>query len=170
MKPFVLPLVAAAAAILAAPAASAAVVERQEVRLGVRDCQGALPAFEGALRKRPLAIQNEGTIPAFVTCAFEGTNSGQPGSKRIRVLLRNFGAAAVDVSCTLVDGGPGIFLPTYFTQVTTVAPGPTTIIFATWTRADNGGNPYTYPAVSCNLPPNVAIPAVQRDYDEDIGA
>ncbi len=33
-------------------------------------CQAALPAFEGAIRKRPLAVQNEGTTNAFVTCSF----------------------------------------------------------------------------------------------------
>lgn len=41
-------------------------------------CQGALPAFETAIRKRPLAVQNEGDSTTFVTCSF--TAQGGPAN------------------------------------------------------------------------------------------
>jgi len=50
--------------------ASAVDLERLSMANAVGRCQGALPNYEGAIRKRPLAVQNEGTGSAFVTCAF----------------------------------------------------------------------------------------------------
>src|SRR5687768_17233327 len=46
----------------------AATVERYDYQSAAGVCQGALPAFAGTLRARPLAIGNEGASPAFVTC------------------------------------------------------------------------------------------------------
>ena len=37
-------------------------------------CQPALPTFDGSIRKRPKAVQNEGTSIAFITCGFSGDN------------------------------------------------------------------------------------------------
>ena len=159
-----------AIALAAIPSADAATVQRQDVRLGVRDCQGALPSFEGSLRKRPLAIQNEGTGDAFVTCAFEGSNGATRDTTQISVILRNLGPTAVNVSCTLVDGGIGLYTPSYFTKTVSVAPGATTNSAISWVAADNGGLGFIYPAMSCNLPPGVAIPGTIRFFNEDVGA
>ncbi|HST45355.1 MAG TPA: hypothetical protein VLK29_09045, partial [Luteimonas sp.] len=32
-------------------------------------CQAALPAYDGLIRKRPVAIRNEGDAAAFVSCS-----------------------------------------------------------------------------------------------------
>jgi len=144
---------------------------RSEVRTGVRDCQGALPSFEGSLRKRPLAVQNEGTALAFVTCGMEGDNSGIANTSKIFVLLRNIGTATTDVSCTLVDGGVGLFTPLYFPKTISVPVNAMGLTLIQWTAAtDNGGVKFLYPAISCGLPPGVGIPATMREYTEDVGA
>lgn len=62
-------LVVSISAGLAAPA-YAAVEDTQDSANAVANCQGALPNYEGNLRKRPLGVINEGTETAFVTCAF----------------------------------------------------------------------------------------------------
>ena len=63
----------AAGALAPQPAAALRVVAQ-----ATAICQGALPAFETQIRKRPLALQNEGEANAFVTCSFNnpGQNSG----------------------------------------------------------------------------------------------
>ena len=49
------------------------------VQNAVGNCNGALPGFEGALRKRPLAIANEGTSSAFVSCTLPVNQSESTG-------------------------------------------------------------------------------------------
>lgn len=155
------------AACLAAPAASAATVERQELYMSVSRCQPSLPAFDGAIRKRPLAMQNEGTGPAFITCGLDGLFYAQPSKKFITVGLANTSGAAASVTCTLVDGRPGFSNPAQFTKSVTIGAGSASEII--YSAADNGGENFIYPATSCNLPPGTGITFVGARFDEDIG-
>lgn len=75
----------------------------------VARCQGALPVFETAIRKRPLAIQNEGSTTSFVTCGFETdlAESITGGPLMVDVYFINNTAANVTVNCTAVTGWAG---------------------------------------------------------------
>src|SRR5690606_34316104 len=81
-------------------------LDQQSSGAGV--CAAALPAFEGLVRKRPRAIQNEGSTNAFVTCAPpQFTEAADPGLGPSIVLV-NHGAGAVTVACTgVTEDGDG---------------------------------------------------------------
>lgn len=118
-------------------------------------CQGALPNFEGAIRKRPLAVQNEGTSNAFITCAF-ATEGGQAlaGSRSLSTWYFNANDAATDVTCTAVSGfqtGTNEFI----SQTVTINPGEQGQIF--WEDVDFEGGLADLVAVSCNLAPGIGI-------------
>lgn len=75
-------------------------------------CQGALPSFDTSLRKRPLAVKNEGSSDAFVTCSFT-TLQQQSGSNSVLApdvvsyfgaFFANSGSVDQTVSCTAVVG------------------------------------------------------------------
>lgn len=123
-------------------------------------CQGSLPSFEGALRKRPLGINNEGTTTSFVSCSLRAP-LGEIDVETITVLLTNRSGNAVDVSCTLIDGtAPPVGQPRY--QTKSVAIGTNAYQLVGWTReADNGGESYAIPNLNCALKPGVEINIIQ---------
>lgn len=151
------------AALSVPQSAHAASIVRVEQN-GAGACQGALPAFSGTLRARPLALQNEGADPAFVTCSLETQSvlsGGQsPQIQRVRVYFKNNGTAAVTFSCTLVDGQwDGV--PVYVVKSTTISQGgglggitfePTD--YLTPPTAIRTAN------ISCALPGNVGITTI----------
>ena len=95
-----------AAAMLAVGLAQAANETNELSSNAVSHCQGALPSFEGAFRKRPLAIDNEGTSAAFLTCAFELRGTGALGHA-VDVWFGNNTATPKIISCTGVQGYNG---------------------------------------------------------------
>lgn len=119
-------------------------------------CQGALPNFEGAIRKRPLAVQNEGSTNAFITCAF-ATESGQAldGSRSLSTWFFNANAAATDVACTAVSGyqtGANEFV----SKSVSIGPGEQGQLF--WNDADFAEEGLgDLVAISCNLAPGIGI-------------
>jgi len=135
-------------------------------------CQGALPNYEGNLRKRPLGVINEGTAPAFATCAFEIDNlQKEPvgvdsGVDYFGVFLSNFGTTAATVTCTGVAGfetgtvqyaSKGVLVPANLS-------GQGAIFF---TAADFGGSIFPLTAVSCQLPPGTGINDTYIGYQID---
>lgn len=71
----------------------------------VNNCQGALPSFEGALRKRPLGMANEGTSLAFLSCAaLASSGSADVEVYEVAALFINRGSSTATVNCTLVQG------------------------------------------------------------------
>lgn len=151
-------------------ALDAAVIERQEVRMSADVCQPALPAFDGMIRKRPLAMQNEGTGNAFLTCGFGGGFNGVPSAKTLSVGFTNLNQQPATVNCTLADAQAGVIDPEYFVKSTTVPATGAPVHLLMWSAAgDNGGVRFTYPAVSCMLPPGVGIQVTNHTYDEEIG-
>lgn len=151
-------------------AVDAAVIERQEVRMSADVCQPALPAFDGNIRKRPLAMQNEGTSNAFVTCAFGGVFNGVPSQKTLSVGFTNNTGSEITVSCTLANAQAGVLNPQFFLKSIAVPPMGAPVTLLQWSAAaDNGGVLFTYPAVSCLLPPGAGVVNTLHTFDEEIG-
>ncbi len=130
----------------------------------VESCQGSLPNFEGALRKRPLAIDNEGTSPAFVTCSVAADLGSPSGVTEVAALFTNRTGVAVTVNCTLVSGivgPPGS--PIYLPKAIPIAANSFAV--ADWEKtADNGGNAFVLANLSCSLPVGTEINVVQTDF------
>jgi len=151
-------------------ALDAAVIERQEVRMSADVCQPALPAFDGNIRKRPLAMVNEGTSNAFVTCAFGGVFNGVPSQKTLTIGFTNITAAVITVNCTLADAQAGVINPEFFPKSINVPPQGAPVTLLLWSAAaDNGGVRFTYPAVSCMIPVGAGVVNTLHTFDEEIG-
>lgn len=131
-------------------------------------CQGALPSFEGSLRKRPLAVQNEGTSNAFITCAFAvELSQAVPGSESLSTWYHNANATDVDLTCTAVSGyqtGTNEFV----SETITITAGNQGQIF--WEDADFASGIEGLIAISCNLPPGVGVNDTYMNWDEDDAA
>jgi hypothetical protein len=136
------------------------------------NCQGALPAYEGKLRKRPLGLANEGTTTAFVTCGLAMEMAGEmgisPGSQAVYVILTNRGSSSASISCTLVEGYGG-HGQNYHPKTVTLDAGAMIDNFA-WSASENGDNHYAWPSLSCALPPGVEINGTTQQFYEPIGA
>lgn len=119
-------------------------------------CEAALPAYEGTIRKRPLALVNEGMASAFVTCAFPGFEGGT--FIGLDIWFTNFGNAAAVVRCTFVTGTaatgvPHAVPPTYTTRIRELPAGASDALFLT----QGGASTDAPTSVSCALPPQVGI-------------
>lgn len=160
----------AIATALASLSAHAATIPREEVRMSADVCQPALPAFDASFRKRPLAMQNEGTSTAYITCAFGGGFNGIPSAKTLTVGFTNITTTAKTVDCTLVDAHAGVQNPTYLPKSINVPPAGAPVTLLIWSyTADNGGVRFTYPAASCAVPPGIGVAVTNHTYDEEIG-
>lgn len=120
----------------------------------VGNCQPALPAYEALIRKRPLAIENEGDQHAYVTCAMQNEEVSL-NVQNFSTRLSNSSDASVTVTCTAVIGDE-LASATYLPKSITLAPG--TVGNITWSGADAGGllNSRSI-AMSCHLPPSVGL-------------
>ena len=148
-------LATAATLALALPAPSQALELLSTIGNGpVGNCQPARPSYEGLIRKRPLAFENEGTSGAYVTCALSGEEVSinlQSFSTRVS----NGASEDVTVTCTAVVGDE-LAAASYIPKSVTLAPGTAANI--TWTGADAGGLFTSHSvAISCLLPPGSAL-------------
>lgn len=157
-----------AAALSLVPLGQATAVEVTSTDFGsaVAACQGALPAYEGTLRKRPLAMQNEGTAPAFISCAFPVENL----LWRFEVALRSFDATEVTVTCTVVNGyDAGV---TVYATKTAVLPASGVPQIMSWVPADFGASgsfPSMQVAMTCALPRGASLGRTWTDTTRYIG-
>ncbi|MEP6634228.1 MAG: hypothetical protein ABJA62_08450 [Luteimonas sp.] len=134
-------------------------------------CQSALPVFDGQIRKRPLALQNEGTTSAFVSCSLMGPNSSAVDIILIQVFADNSTATPVALTCTLITGLSKFGTPQSLPKTITM-PANSGVNGFVWTRADNGGAPFNNFTinVSCNLPVGTGLSGMSVTFDEDVGA
>jgi len=119
-------------------------------------CQAALPVFDTNLRKRPLAVVNEGTSDAFVTCSYP-VDISTTGVYEVDAYLANHTGITKDVNCTLVDGydnGTVTYIPK-----TTRSYDDGGFHDADFTSAaDNGGVDFGGTVgISCALPPGIGL-------------
>lgn len=150
-----------------AMSAQAATIGRTELRTATMVCQPATAVADGGIRKRPAAVQNEGTSTVSVTCGAEGIFGAQRSSTFLGIGLKNNTAAPVTLTCTMVDLGNGFSSPTYFPKSAALAANGTAEI--TWLPSENAGNNFIYPSFSCALPPGTGVQYTARRYDEEIG-
>lgn len=152
--------------LMAASSASAAPVLRDYTINATGNCNGALPSYEGALRKRPLAINNEGTATAFVSCSLPGDFFNE-GNNYVAAGFENTSAAAVSVTCTFVDGfSPPFSTPQYIVKTVSVPAGGVNVL--EWEPA--AGAIFTPNAnLNCSLPPGAGINLIEVQYEEDNG-
>jgi hypothetical protein len=162
--PSAVAVVIAVVATVAPLSADAARTYRQDAVPAVDGCQPALPTFDGNIRKRPLAMQNEGSTGAFITCGARGAYGlGAPSIRVVALGLINLGPSAVTMRCTLVDdySGEAIYLPA---TVTVPAGERSSLGWGSY----NAPATYGAPAISCHLPPGTGITSVIRGYEEEM--
>lgn len=159
-----------AAALLVAHVATAdaATAGRSTTQSAAGLCQGALPAFAGTLRARPLGLVNEGTSTAFVTCAQEAGNSGvNTDEVFIRVANTANGSSVATIQCTFVEGfGDGFTHVWWPHSVTLTAHASAAITVSAYEMSMTS---LTNSQWSCALPPNTAIYYLGRSYSEEVG-
>lgn len=118
-------------------------------------CQSALPVFDTNMRKRPLAIVNEGDTDAFVTCNYP-VDISTAGVTEVDAYIANHTAITKDVNCTLVDGydnGTVTYIPK-----TTRSYDDGSYHDVDFTASDNGGNNYGGTVgISCDLPAGIGL-------------
>ena len=165
MRDLIAPLAiaACATAFLAAPAfALTRTITMQAHGSGV--CQGALPNFEGKLRKRPLGIQNEGTESAYVTCS--PTNfQNAPNAFGFSVGVANYNATSITITCTGVHGQVSSAAATFVTKSVTIASNFNDFIDFPAAIFNNANAP----SVSCLLPPGTSVDTVYSYQTLDVG-
>lgn len=129
-------------------------------------CQGALPAFETAIRKRPLAVQNEGSKASFVTCSFEvDAYAAENGVLALDTYFTNTTAAPVSLTCTAVSGFAG-GTNEFSSQTVSLVPGTQTEVF--WEAGDFTNGLFDgLISISCALPPGVGVNDTYAVWDED---
>lgn len=118
-------------------------------------CQSALPAYDGLVRARPRALQNEGGATAFVSCA-------QPtdGALRLRTItvgLDNNNPVPVVVTCTLVVGASA---PLYYTQSLQLAAQSNYVLMNFQRPAGSDAFRSASHAFSCQLPPGTGVHSI----------
>jgi len=160
-------LVLSIAGVYAAPAH--AVVEFHEAGANASSlCQGALPAFETNVRKRPLAVQNEGVASAYVTCSFSTQYDfdNQAKISYFGVFLVNLTGSTKNVTCTGVAGYASSSTNVYIGKNVNIAPNSEGEIF--FDPTDNGDLLYDAMVnVSCNIPVGVGIADTHVGFEED---
>lgn len=154
-------------AVLAAGVAQAGVpaVERTQYFNAAAHCQASLSKFDDALRKRPLAVQNEGTTSVFVTCAIPTQGQVQG----LEVYVSSQDGSDAPVACTAVTGWHG-GTNYYATKVTDTAYGYGGFF---WNASDfvEGATefPTSFLAMSCKLAPGTGLNDFWLHYSETVG-
>lgn len=152
-------IVLATATMVQAPQVRAA--EAGSAATAVGSCQASLPASAANLRMRPLAIRNEGSTNVFVSCGAQGGYDPILVDSAA-VIATNLNTAAVDLTCTLIDG-PLQVLAFYYPKTVSLEPNIT--VAMAWLPSDSGGTTFSGSEnFSCILPPGVELNIVGFTY------
>jgi len=138
-------------------------------------CQSSLPVFDVQIRKRPLAVQNEGTAPAYVTCSFYAPGAAG-GLKSVLVYASVNDQVADTLTCTGVSGVAAAHDTTYSLKSLNLVAGGAQANpqFMEWLPSDVNPpdpfdpNTFTYYNfnINCNLNPGVGINNIDVYYDD----
>lgn len=148
--------------------ATANELARTELIAAINVCQPALPTYEGAFRKRPRGIRNEGAQTAFLNCGLltRGTTAKHTA---VEIKLYNPTGSFQTVDCTLVDGPNLGDAPPSISITKSVSMNQFAPIVIRWDTTDNSGANYLLPALSCAVPAGVEVNHINDFYLEDIG-
>lgn len=129
-------------------------------------CQAALPAFEGLIRKRPMAIQNEGGSAAFVTCSpvtlqHANTVAGHG------IYLVNNTSAVVTINCSAVIGARTGIAELTIPRSRIVQANDSSSIY--WTIGDFDPDNSVSFNTTCALPPGTGISTLYTSQNLDVG-
>jgi hypothetical protein len=139
---------------LASPA-SAEIIAKDYFINASGNCNGALPTYEGALRKRPLAIRNEGATNAFVSCSIPRSQADD-GYTIVGAYFSNSSGSDKTINCTLVDGAGGFGAAALYPKSLMLAAGTTD--FIAWSSAEFELTEFaSWINLSCNLPAGTEI-------------
>jgi hypothetical protein len=120
----------------------------------VGNCQAAMPAYEGNVRKRPLSLVNESEATSYVTCALT-TEEVSLNVTGFSTRLSNISSQPRTVSCTAVVGDE-LEGASYIVKSITLAPHADGTL--AWGTGDNNGLLFSKSvALSCALPPWVGL-------------
>lgn len=127
-------------------------------------CNGALPGFEQSLRFRPLALANQGTTNAFVSCT--QLNRFNNPVYWVYIAFENTGTADATISCSLVTGRDSFAKSTYPKSITVSAGSSDEL---SWEySSDNLGTPFLdLSNLSCNLPAGTELELIEVETYED---
>lgn len=127
-------------------------------------CEAPLPSFDVSLRKRPVAIANEGSSGIFISCALTTDHTGDLATNEVRILFASPDQRTVN--CTIV-AGVGSNLYREGKSVTVPAGGVAAIH---WTGIHKRGGEGAI-ALSCTLPGGVEVRTLSlHEVDADLYA
>lgn len=119
-------------------------------------CQAALPVFDTYLRKRPLAVVNEGSTTTYVTCSYPVGSTAYQISI-VYAYFANHSGITKDVNCTLVDGKDNGVV-TYYPKTTRSYDDGHKWAVGWNMNADNGGIGFgSTLSISCALPAAIGL-------------
>ncbi|MGY0612066.1 MULTISPECIES: hypothetical protein [unclassified Luteimonas] len=147
--------------------ADAATVERAYVHNGGSACTGALPTYEGALRKRPKAIANEGASIAFVTCSAVWDDANPSNPFKVAASVTNRGTAAATLSCTFVNGNE--FYGSVSTPATISVPAGGFSVIGWDPVLPATQFPFSAASISCALRPGMEINYFGQQVHQEVG-
>lgn len=131
-------------------------------------CRPALPAFDGKIRTRPLAMQNEGNDNAFVTCSMGSIREFGTEADTVEydIAVSNNSQQQMEILCTAVSGRASAPAGVHsVTRGLSLAPGAEAVF-----EFDNGDFPGAaiplLVSYSCLLPPGGAINDMYVLYDD----
>lgn len=128
-------------------------------------CGPSLPAYDSSLRRRPLAFANEGASAAFLSCSLQTNALVNMGYFDAIAAVRNRGANAATVSCTLVGGGDSLVIGgsvIYMPQTQQVPAGGTGEFH--WVAAGKVEHFGTLLNLSCRLDPGIELTTLGGAY------
>lgn len=144
------------------PASQAEAAEVRAVSISpVANCEAPLPVFNATLRKRPVAIANEGASRIFVSCTLMSDTMGQDKGSITVSFASNGPSGRVD--CTLVAGGT--ITQDYLAGSVDVPAGGRARLY--WDQVSKR-NPAGSYAFSCVLPPDLEMSTITfAQFDND---
>jgi len=156
----------ALASVIATPA-SATVLQESTLSSGAATCQLSIPTIDTVVAPRANGYRNPGSKGAFVICGIESPTHAE--FKTVGIVLLSLDGQPHAMSCTGVNGIPGLVAQAYLTRDFTVPAGGYALSFV---AGDYGGST-TIPnsqafTITCNLPPQTAISYIGGSYDLDI--
>lgn len=169
-------LPAAIALLVLSQAAFALDLPRYDYQGASGVCLPSTPAFEAAVRARPLGLANESAGTVFITCPFRGTDPTlQVGAYQVQVQVGNNDVVSKAITCTLVVTyrlpGQTVDRLAYVPRSVGLVPGGGN--FITWGPTDFTGVPgaqrIPMSAVSCAMPALTTVHYTGNYYYQDVG-